>query len=610
MFLNSSAAARGIEVDGQLALAWGAMSDFCCVINLAAESQQRIKVETFLHSMASIMYNLLDMHFEASSWDETIRLGLLSFSSSMFLPWSHLGMSLPHLNTTLREQFTRLTTNIPYLPPKLVIWLLIASAVTVSGELDNDWLYELLRYSSPPLDMTLFDGTVLATSQSPRRPDPTVDTHFIVMHGMNVGAAFQVIAQILDLACAQATGFNIRALTHTLPPPISPTIQQQIVPHQPYVDMLLWPSLRDRLLASPNAINEIELLLDMASGDLRVWGRTAWDPTGWEGNQDLPYPRSPPHPLIQPHTFDSLIMGAFTQLFPPSPTFTENDLPSLAGKVFIITGGNAGVGLELVKMLYAEGGTVYIACRSPTKITKELDEIKAVTTTTPGQSRLDILWNNAGISQAAPGTVTTQGHEIHMGTNSLGHFLLTQLLLPVLIKTAEISPKASVRVVFATSSVIELQGPPGGLSLAELVPGNHSKDRQRNYSASKAGCWFLASEFDRQLCKHGIVCLAPSPGTLRTKGWDNAPWSMRMVMRPFMHEPKMGAYTELWAGLAPEVTCDDGGQFVMPWGRLHPSPKKEIVESMKTTDEGGTGLAAEFWKWCEEQSKGYLDLVH
>lgn len=102
------------------------------------------------------------------------------------------------------------------------------------------------------------------------------------MHDMNVGAAFQSIANILDLACAQATGFNIRALAHLLPPSISPTIQQQTVPHQPYVDMLPWPSLRDKILTSPTAINEPELLIDMASGDLKVWGRIAWDPMAWE----------------------------------------------------------------------------------------------------------------------------------------------------------------------------------------------------------------------------------------------------------------------------------------------------------------------------------------
>ncbi|KAI0869327.1 hypothetical protein GGS24DRAFT_479079 [Hypoxylon argillaceum] len=145
IILNSLAATQNIKLDSQLASAWSSMSDFCCVINLAAETQQRINVETFLHSMASIMYNLLDMHFEASSWDETIRLGLLSFSCSVFLPWSHLATPLPHLHSILRNHFTSPTANVPPLPPKLLVWLLMASAVTVAGESDSDWIYGLMR---------------------------------------------------------------------------------------------------------------------------------------------------------------------------------------------------------------------------------------------------------------------------------------------------------------------------------------------------------------------------------------------------------------------------------------------------------------------------------
>ena len=55
---------------------------------------------------------------------------------------------------------------------------------------------------------------------------------------------------------------------------------------------------------------------------------------------------------------------AYTQLFPPKPTFTERDLPSQSGKVFIVTGGSTGVGYELCKMLYETGATVYLTSRS------------------------------------------------------------------------------------------------------------------------------------------------------------------------------------------------------------------------------------------------------
>lgn len=325
--------------------------------------------------------------------------------------------------------------------------------------------------------------------------------------------------------------------------------------------------------------------------------------------------------------------GIFTQFFPPHPNFTERDVPCLKGKIFIVTGGNSGIGLELVKIIYSKGGTVYIAGRSVSKIDSEIEAIKSSHTANCGnlkslpldlsdlttisicastflaqESRLDVLWNNAGIAQAPAGTISAQGHEAHIGTNCLGPFLLTKLLLPVLIRTASLSAKASVRVVFTSSGIVDMTGPPGGVSLAELALGNQSKDKSRNYSASKAGNWLLASEFDKRTRKDGLICVTQSPGTLKTKGWEKAPWVARILFTPVMHEPKMGAYTDLWAGLSQEVKCEDGGKCAIPWGRWHPSPREDILESLKTKEEGGTGLAADFFAWCEEQTKGYLGL--
>jgi len=113
-------------------------------------------------------------------------------------------------------------------------------------------------------------------------PAPTVDNHFMVIHGMKSWAAFTYIALMLELVCTQDTGFHIRAPPDKLPPPIAPTLKQQIVPHRTYVDTLPWSSLRDRILSSVMTINEDELFFDLASGDLKVWGSTPWDPAGWE----------------------------------------------------------------------------------------------------------------------------------------------------------------------------------------------------------------------------------------------------------------------------------------------------------------------------------------
>ncbi len=320
--------------------------------------------------------------------------------------------------------------------------------------------------------------------------------------------------------------------------------------------------------------------------------------------------------------------GYLSQFFPSSPTFTEKEVPSLAGKVFIVTGGNAGVGFELAKILYSRGGTVYIAGRSPLKITAAIKHIESSTDTVNAghvrelhvdlgdlrsiptcvstflaqETRLDVLWNNAAVSLLPAGSVSAQGHELHMATNCLGPFLLTKLLLPILLATARTSPKASVRVVYTSSGIMEMKGPPGGLSLAELVPGSFSTDVHRNYSATKAGDWMLASELDKRIRKDGILCVCQNPGTLKTSAWATAPTLMKLMMAPFTHEPKMGAYTELWAGLSPELTLEDGGRLGIPFGRWHPGPKKELLDSLKSKEEGGTGLAAEFWEWCEKNS--------
>ncbi|KAL6712906.1 hypothetical protein ACLMJK_009461 [Lecanora helva] len=325
----------------------------------------------------------------------------------------------------------------------------------------------------------------------------------------------------------------------------------------------------------------------------------------------------------------------WSQMRPPSPYFTEQDVPSLNGKVIIVTGGNAGVGFELVKLLYSKGGcTIYIASRSTERIAAAIEEIKLtvpappqgkptllkslrlnlndLTTITESvreflaqESRLDILWNNAGIAQSPVGSTTKQGYEAHMGVNCLGPHLFTKILTPIIVKTAQSAPQNSVRVIWTSSQIIETNSPPGGVSFEEQEPGKHPADKNRTYAASKAGNWFLASELDKRVRNDGVVSITQNPGNLWTKSWDPVPSWVKFFLSLFLYEPKMGAYTMLWAGLAPQITRRDGGRYVIPWGRWHPGPKPDLLDSLKAKEEGGTGRAAEFWKWCDEQTKQY-----
>lgn len=110
--------------------------------------------------------------------------------------------------------------------------------------------------------------------------DPTADNHFLAMQSMTVMAAFIYNGHILGITCSLAPGFHVHALACNLPPAMAPTLKQQIVPHKTYIDTLPWPSLRDRILNSPSALNEQEFLTDVAS--LKVWGAMPWDPMAWE----------------------------------------------------------------------------------------------------------------------------------------------------------------------------------------------------------------------------------------------------------------------------------------------------------------------------------------
>lgn len=318
---------------------------------------------------------------------------------------------------------------------------------------------------------------------------------------------------------------------------------------------------------------------------------------------------------------------AFSQFFPPRPSLTEANLQSQRDRVFIVTGGYSGIGFNLAKILYHAGGRVYIAGRSESKGQQAIKDIKSsmtepeptarleflqlvlddlatikasVDSFMSRESRLDVLFNNAGVSLPVAGSKSKQGYELQLATNCIGPMLFTQLLLPYLEVTAAKSALGEVRVVWTSSQIVELNAPKGGIRLGDLT--NPPSDQQQNYIISKTGNWFLADGYAKQLGSHGILSVTQNPGNLKTNLLREHKM-MQMIFSPLLHSAKMGAYTELWAGLSPELTMDSNGSYVIPWGRAHPSPRKDILDALKTKDEGGTGVSKEFWDYCQQQIK-------
>ncbi|KAI1384972.1 NAD(P)-binding protein [Hypoxylon trugodes] len=317
--------------------------------------------------------------------------------------------------------------------------------------------------------------------------------------------------------------------------------------------------------------------------------------------------------------------NTFSQFFfIPTAPLTEKNCPDQTGRVFIVTGGYVGVGFELSKILYTHNATVYIAGRSTSKAEKAISGIKKAASASKGhveflhldlsdlstikpavesfnakQQRLDVLVNNAAVMYPPEGSTDAQGHDLQVGTNCLGPYLLYQLLLPTLTRTASSSPTASVRVAWAASVGVHVASPqPHGVVIDD--DGKPTDQGVKpNYSQTKVGNVFFAREFAKTTPQTGVVHAAFNPGNLRTELQRHWTGIDHWVTDTFiLHPPIHGAYTELWAALAPELTPDRSGAYVYPWGRLG-----DLPAGIENAVKGG--IAAKFVQWCGKQTEAF-----
>ncbi|KAF1828199.1 NAD(P)-binding protein [Decorospora gaudefroyi] len=334
----------------------------------------------------------------------------------------------------------------------------------------------------------------------------------------------------------------------------------------------------------------------------------------------------PPRPQRPP--FSSI----WTQMYPPSPPFTEKHLPDLGGKVYVVTGASGGVGKEVARILYSKNAKVFIAARNEKKATAAIADIQATCPKSKGslvfqhldladlatikgsaesitsqEKRIHVLFNNAAV-QALENDApkTAQGHEIHFGVNVLGNFLFAKCLTPTLVQSAKTEPAGSVRMVWVSSLGLEMVGEMShGITLDYLKYWPTCKPLER-YGISKAGNWLYAVEFARRYKADGVVSVPCNPGHLRSDLYRNGGFLFRTIINTFIAYPsKYGAYTEVFSGLSPSLTINDTGKWVVPWGRVHPL-REDLHVAAKPVTEGGNGHSKAFWDWSEDQVKEFL----
>ncbi|KAJ7459941.1 hypothetical protein FB451DRAFT_1505964 [Mycena latifolia] len=304
------------------------------------------------------------------------------------------------------------------------------------------------------------------------------------------------------------------------------------------------------------------------------------------------------------------LFSAIGQCFPPKAKFSVDDIPDLTGQVTIVTGGNTGVGKETAKALLQRNAKVYIAARSAEKAKAAIKDLKSETGKeaefllvdladlhsikraaqefTDKETELHVLFNN-GYGLAPPITqLTAQNFDLQFGTNVLGHFYLTKLLLPTLLSTAKTAKVA--RVINTSSLAAENVGNGIDYNTLKDTPERKKKGTVGLYSQSKFGNVVFSNELSRRYADQGIISVSLNPGNLKTELQRHLSSVTRTVLGSIVYPAPYGALTQLWAGTTEEGT-KLGGKYLIPWARVGNMPPG--------SSDPAAGKA--LWTWLEEQ---------
>ena len=289
-------------------------------------------------------------------------------------------------------------------------------------------------------------------------------------------------------------------------------------------------------------------------------------------------------------------------------SWRARDIPDLTGRRAIVTGANSGLGFQTALELARHGAAVHMTSRRPDAGD---DAVRRVRDAVPNaelscglldladldsvrefadanSAPIDILVNNAGV-MAIPPRRTADGFEMQLGTNHLGHFALTGLLLPALLA------RPGARVVTVSSSMHRA----GAMNFDDLM-GEQSYRPWQAYSQSKLANLLFMRELDRRVRRAGfdLVSVAAHPGYAVTNLQSVGPRMaerrltaavMHLATRVLGQSAANGALPQLYAATAPEV---EGGDYYGPRGvgEQRGLPKKVSMSANARDDNAALRL--------------------
>jgi len=240
-------------------------------------------------------------------------------------------------------------------------------------------------------------------------------------------------------------------------------------------------------------------------------------------------------------------------------------------RTFLITGGNTGIGLATAIALAADGGRIYLACRSATAGQAAVAKVKAATGSSTvwllpldlaslasvraaaadflaRDEPLHVLLNNAGVGGQRG--LTQDGFELHFGVNHLGHFALTALLLD---RIAASGP--GTRIVNVSS---EAHYGATGIDFAAVRRRTTSFTGMHEYAVSKLCNVLFTQELARVLAGSGVHSYALHPGVVASDIWRRVPRLARPLITARMLTVEQGAVTSVYCATSPSVAAESG----------------------------------------------------
>jgi len=294
--------------------------------------------------------------------------------------------------------------------------------------------------------------------------------------------------------------------------------------------------------------------------------------------------------------------------------WTENDVPDESGRLAIITGSNTGLGYDTARVLAGRGAHVVMAVRDTAKGEAAAARIRQLTrgaeltvhkldlgslasvkeagaALAAAYPRIDLLINNAGVMYP-PKQSTADGFELQFGTNHLGHFALTGLLLGNLL------PVEGSRVVVVSSNAHKFRAK---IDFEDLQWEHRRYDRVASYGQSKLANLMFAYDLQRRLAaaKAKTIAVAAHPGGAATELVRHVPGAglpgVNWVFGRLLNTAEMGALPTLLAATDPAVK---GGQYYGPDSFLELRGYPVLVGSSKQSRD--VALQERLWKVSEE----------